>query len=68
LIGNGGRHRGLGTRNGALDRLSALVDGMGQVSANIAHDLKTPLNRLQMEAAADKAAPARFPAICGSPR
>ncbi|MGX5831558.1 ATP-binding protein [Mesorhizobium sp. 43Arga] len=44
--------------NAALDRLSALVDGMKQVSANIAHDLKTPLNRLQMilEGAADKAA------------
>ncbi len=34
--------------NAALDRLSGLVDGMKQVSANIAHDLKTPLNRLQM--------------------
>ncbi|RWN23730.1 MAG: HAMP domain-containing histidine kinase [Mesorhizobium sp.] len=34
--------------NAALDRLSALVEGMKQVSANIAHDLKTPLNRLQM--------------------
>ncbi|TPK58165.1 HAMP domain-containing protein, partial [Mesorhizobium sp. B2-4-19] len=44
--------------NAALDRLSSLVDGMKQVSANIAHDLKTPLNRLQMilEGAADKAA------------
>ncbi|MBZ9851012.1 HAMP domain-containing histidine kinase [Mesorhizobium sp. CA14] len=42
--------------NSALDRLSALVDGMREVSANIAHDLKTPLNRLQMilESAADK--------------
>lgn len=37
-----------GQVNAALDRLSALVDGMKQVSANIAHDLKTPLNRLQM--------------------
>ncbi|RVD32051.1 HAMP domain-containing histidine kinase, partial [Mesorhizobium sp. M8A.F.Ca.ET.023.02.2.1] len=37
---------------------SALVEGMKQVSADIAHDLKTPLNRLQMilESAADKAA------------
>jgi signal transduction histidine kinase len=34
--------------NAALDRLSALVEGMKQVSADIAHDLKTPLNRLQM--------------------
>lgn len=44
--------------NAALDRLSALVDGMREVSANIAHDLKTPLNRLQMilESAADKTA------------
>ncbi|TPN25622.1 HAMP domain-containing protein [Mesorhizobium sp. B2-3-3] len=44
--------------NAALDRLSSLVDGMKQVSTNIAHDLKTPLNRLQMilEGAADKAA------------
>ncbi|TIO38486.1 MAG: two-component sensor histidine kinase, partial [Mesorhizobium sp.] len=42
----------------ALDRLSGLVDGMREVSANIAHDLKTPLNRLQMilEQAADKTA------------
>ncbi|WP_027059290.1 sensor histidine kinase [Mesorhizobium loti] len=44
--------------NAALDRLSGLVEGMKQVSANIAHDLKTPLNRLQMilEGAADRAA------------
>lgn len=44
--------------NAALDRLSALVDGMKQVSANIAHDLKTPLNRLQMilNAASEKTA------------
>ncbi|MGY5802047.1 sensor histidine kinase [Rhizobium hainanense] len=32
--------------NQALGRLSALVDGMRQVSTDIAHDLKTPLNRL----------------------
>ncbi|RUX27644.1 HAMP domain-containing histidine kinase [Mesorhizobium sp. M2A.F.Ca.ET.042.01.1.1] len=44
--------------NAALERLSGLVDGMREVSANIAHDLKTPLNRLQMilEQAADKTA------------
>ncbi|MEO5756469.1 MAG: HAMP domain-containing sensor histidine kinase [Mesorhizobium sp.] len=47
-----------GQVNSALDRLSALVEGMKQVSANIAHDLKTPLNRLQMilDAAAEKTA------------
>src|SRR5207248_788861 len=32
--------------NAALDRLAALVDGLRQVSVDIAHDLKTPLNRL----------------------
>ena len=32
--------------NAALDRLGALVEGMRQVSVDIAHDLKTPLNRL----------------------
>ena len=47
--------------NAALDRLSALVEGMKQVSADIAHDLKTPLNRLQMilEGAAAGAAQGR---------
>jgi len=35
-----------GTVNAALDRLAALVEGMRQVSVDIAHDLKTPLNRL----------------------
>jgi signal transduction histidine kinase len=41
--------------NAALDRLAALVEGMRQVSVNIAHDLKTPLNRLAItiEAATD---------------
>ena len=34
--------------NAALERLSRLVEGMRQVSADIAHDLKTPLNRLSM--------------------
>jgi signal transduction histidine kinase len=32
--------------NQALERLAGLVEGMRQVSVNIAHDLKTPLNRL----------------------
>lgn len=36
----------VGEVNAALDRLSALVEGMRQVSVDIAHDLKTPLNRL----------------------
>ncbi len=43
--------------NAALDRLGSLVEGMRQVSSDIAHDLKTPLNRLHMilDGAADKA-------------
>jgi signal transduction histidine kinase len=49
LIGNGDDIDVVsGQVNAALERLSALVDGMRQVSTNIAHDLKTPLNRLQM--------------------
>jgi signal transduction histidine kinase len=34
--------------NIALDRLSIAVESMRQVSADIAHDLKTPLNHLRM--------------------
>jgi signal transduction histidine kinase len=34
--------------NAALERLSGLVASMKQVSENIAHDLKTPLGRLQI--------------------
>ncbi|MGV3549604.1 sensor histidine kinase [Rhizobium sp.] len=34
--------------NEALDRLSTLVETMRQVSSDIAHELKTPLNRLKM--------------------
>lgn len=59
LIGNGDDIDVVsGQVNAALDRLSALVEGMKQVSTDIAHDLKTPLNRLQMilESAAEKTA------------
>lgn len=34
--------------NEALDRLSTLVETMRQISSDIAHELKTPLNRLKM--------------------
>ncbi len=34
--------------NDALARLAATVEGMQQVSTDIAHDLKSPLNRLKM--------------------
>jgi len=44
--------------NAALERLASLVEAMRQVSADIAHDLRTPLNRLriQIEEAARKTA------------
>jgi signal transduction histidine kinase len=49
LIGSGDDIDGVSAQiNSALGRLSALVEGMRQVSADIAHDLKTPLNRLEM--------------------
>lgn len=43
--------------NDALTLLQQQIDGMKQVSSNIAHDLKTPLNRLyiKIEEAASKA-------------
>lgn len=59
LLGNGDDIDDVSRQvNAALERLSALVDGMKNVSANIAHDLKTPLNRLQiiLETASEKAA------------
>ena len=37
-----------GSINDALERLGLLVDGMRQVTTDIAHDLKTPLNRLSI--------------------
>lgn len=37
-----------GEVNAALERLSALVEAMRQVSADIAHELKTPLSRLSI--------------------
>ncbi|MGJ4859669.1 ATP-binding protein [Labrys sp. La1] len=59
LIGNGDDIDGVSAQiNLALDQLSALIEGMRQVSSDIAHDLKTPLNRLQLilEDARQKAA------------
>lgn len=37
-----------GNMNRTLDRLAALVESIRQVSTDIAHDLKTPLNRLRL--------------------
>ncbi|WP_442514542.1 histidine kinase dimerization/phospho-acceptor domain-containing protein, partial [Pseudomonas promysalinigenes] len=35
------------TFNRMLDRIEALMDNLRQVSSDIAHDLRTPLTRLQ---------------------
>jgi signal transduction histidine kinase len=49
LTGNGDDIDTLSTQvNAALERLAALFEGMRQVSVDIAHDLKTPLNRLTL--------------------
>lgn len=49
--------------NHAVSRLEGLVEAMRQVSADIAHDLRTPLNRLRIhiEAAAEASAQGRSP-------
>ncbi len=49
LVGNGDDVDVLSAQvNDALGRLAALVEGMRQVSTDIAHDLKTPLQRLSL--------------------
>ncbi|SDP70166.1 HAMP domain-containing sensor histidine kinase [Phyllobacterium sp. OV277] len=49
LVGNGDDIDRLSEQvNDALDRLASLVEGMRQVSTDIAHDLKTPLSRLSL--------------------
>src|SRR5207253_2207750 len=49
LLGNGDDIDVLSLQiNATLDRLSGLFEGMKQVSADMAHELKTPLNRLKL--------------------
>jgi signal transduction histidine kinase len=49
LVGNGDDVDMLSAQvNDALGRLASLVEGMRQVSTDIAHDLKTPLYRLSL--------------------
>ena len=51
LSGAGGELDGLATNlNDMLDRIEGLMSGLREVSDNIAHDLKTPLNRLRNSA------------------
>jgi len=58
LRGNGDEFDHLSTNlNEMLERIQALMDGLRQVSNDIAHDLRTPLTRLRqrLEGARDKA-------------
>ena len=53
LTGSGDEFDGLaGNLNAMLDRIEQLMGGIREVSDNIAHDLKTPLNRLRSRAEA----------------
>lgn len=53
IEGNAGELDGLASNlNDMLDRIEGLMSGLREVSDNIAHDLKTPINRLRNSAEA----------------
>lgn len=52
--------------NGALDRLQTLVESQQQISVDIAHDLRTPIQRLRQRLERMRGAPAD-PADTGTP-
>lgn len=60
-MGNEFNHLSVGL-NAMLDKIQALMEGLRQVSTDIAHDLRTPLTRLQqgLEAARSKGSPAAY--------
>lgn len=54
-----------GTINAMLDRISALMDNLRQVSSDVAHDLRTPLTHLRQgleRARSDSRSPAEYAA------
>lgn len=63
LAGSGDEMDDLAERlNAMLDRIERLLAGLREVSDNIAHDLKTPLNRLRNRAEEALRSPAGAPA------
>lgn len=63
LDGSGDELDGLATSlNAMLDRIEQLMAGLREVSENIAHDLKTPLNRLRNRVESSLRDPPALPA------
>jgi signal transduction histidine kinase len=54
--------------NTMLDRIAALIANLRQVSADVAHDLRTPLAALRNHLERMKAAPSLQPRAISTPR